>query len=916
MDPPSMGKTLWTSADYTFNQYTDSGYSIGEFIVFYDPETDSYSPGTWSSGSQPVVEYKVTGDSDTLNPADFLDILLQDFGLSAADLDSTTWAAAKLVYTDWSLTWRGAFYQSEMRDTILNSLLSQCDSSLYISGKVELHPFSKTSQETFDKTKTKKLSFSATKAQQDYYDSGRVHWVESGTPQSELSGKALVPAVSGGPTDNPSGEVFQARFIESGVIAQKLGMLHFQRKKVIDQISFSTVGSKMSTLDSLKPGQVITVNDGLFSGAQDVIVTGLHIAADLEVGIDAVRFGELKEFYDVSATDISIGQMPIPAFSSTAKILQLRASGQMFHFDGAGDPDPLVQELTFKVYEQNLAAGNYVFTTLPNIKSQTSASNTFTLNNTEFGVQTSVKVTATKTNNAASLKDEVTVLRIMDGIDATELDQTLDIQSWIFNGVFAATNATTVTWTAPAGSANATIGFSGSAIAEGAEFTINNGSTGVMTEKVYIYFDQTTSEIDLLVTTTPSVAVGRNKVLIAIAWPGTSEANFHAFGQTKLSGIHLEADSVTGDKIVANTLDASHINVGTIAIGNLSGAGTLAGLSTIDYGTQVSGTKPPTDADKTSTHTAYDTSYVNGAAASTVENNAATGATHAGTAHAPSNADQTYTAINGGIISTGSIRNSANTMNINFGTATITVNAAAGLKVSSSGGIKIDSGGTIKFYSDSTLLGGITCYPTYMSISTQAAAYSGIIINAFGGDIRLGAGPGFNVTPYANDANSFGVSTKKWKEVWAVDGTINTSDAKEKSLIEPSNLGLDFITKLQPKSWTWNTGIRTHYGLVAQDVEAVMQADGFDFAGLIKNNLSKVSRDAEATSGKVQKGAIEKEEVLIETKNIKSTDQVVESFDSYGLRYHEFIGPMIKAIQELNSKIDAFHQPVTKETIK
>src|SRR6056297_3200912 len=230
MDPPSLGKTLWTSAEYDFNQQEESGYKIADFEVFYDPETETYSDGTWSSSANPLVEYKVSTDNDSLNPADVLDWLLQEWGVASADIDSTTWGTAETTFSTQSLTWQGGFYQSQMRETILNNLLTQCDSNLYISDKIELHPFSNTPQETFDTSKTIKGSFSVSKASNNYYDSGRVRWVKSGTPQSELSGKAIVPIENGGSTNNPSGEIFKAGFISSAVIAQKLGIMHFQRK--------------------------------------------------------------------------------------------------------------------------------------------------------------------------------------------------------------------------------------------------------------------------------------------------------------------------------------------------------------------------------------------------------------------------------------------------------------------------------------------------------------------------------------------------------------------------------------------------------------------------------------------------------------------------------------------------------------
>ena len=103
----------------------------------------------------------------------------------------------------------------------------------------------------------------------------------------------------------------------------------------------------------------------------------------------------------------------------------------------------------------------------------------------------------------------------------------------------------------------------------------------------------------------------------------------------------------------------------------------------------------------------------------------------------------------------------------------------------------------------------------------------------------------------------------------------------------PTDLGLDFINALNPVSYKWKVrlnevtpvegegagphgqivtpiaGVRTHYGLIAQQVKAVLGDK--DFAGYI---------DDAATGEK-------------------------------GLRYTEFLGPMIKAIQELNAKVEA-----------
>jgi hypothetical protein len=151
--------------------------------------------------------------------------------------------------------------------------------------------------------------------------------------------------------------------------------------------------------------------------------------------------------------------------------------------------------------------------------------------------------------------------------------------------------------------------------------------------------------------------------------------------------------------------------------------------------------------------------------------------------------------------------------------------------------------------------------------------------------------------PGADNAYSLGVSGTRWSAVWAANGTIQTSDEREKKDILDSDLGLDLITKLRPVSFKWKVGQnvvtsevvkddegnpildeegnektesvitpregkRTHYGLIAQEVEELL--NGKDFGGFIYD----------------------------------------EETDTKGLRYDQFVPLLIKAIQELKTQVD------------
>jgi len=112
-------------------------------------------------------------------------------------------------------------------------------------------------------------------------------------------------------------------------------------------------------------------------------------------------------------------------------------------------------------------------------------------------------------------------------------------------------------------------------------------------------------------------------------------------------------------------------------------------------------------------------------------------------------------------------------------------------------------------------------------------------------------------------------------------------------------LGLDFINKLKPVSYKWkNNGKRTHYGLIAQEVGNVLTDSDIsfnDFAGYVYSEFQD-----EGTGNDIDEIERSKREYN----------------DAYGLRYIEFISPMIKAVQELskdNKELAQKHETLNKD---
>jgi len=162
-----------------------------------------------------------------------------------------------------------------------------------------------------------------------------------------------------------------------------------------------------------------------------------------------------------------------------------------------------------------------------------------------------------------------------------------------------------------------------------------------------------------------------------------------------------------------------------------------------------------------------------------------------------------------------------------------------------------------------------------VSIGTTSA-YGNLTI---GGDSNSA-----RILPATDNVGYIGESTHRWQAIYAVNGSIQTSDEREKTEIKETTLGLNFIKDLKPVSYKWIDGEqqnkgkdeREHQGLIAQQVAETVEKHGVnknDFGGL----------------------------------DIQKTEKYDEF---YGMSYDQFVAPLIKAIQEQQTQIDALQSEI------
>ena len=194
--------------------------------------------------------------------------------------------------------------------------------------------------------------------------------------------------------------------------------------------------------------------------------------------------------------------------------------------------------------------------------------------------------------------------------------------------------------------------------------------------------------------------------------------------------------------------------------------------------------------------------------------------------------------------------------------------------------------------------------------------------NNYGVDIGV-ADSSWCFRPHQNNNMHCGVGSRRWKAVYATNGTIQTSDRNQKENISEldENKAEQFIMDLKPVSYKFkNTNDldkhdRTHYGLIAQDVEETMNKMGMtalDFGGFCKDQKMGEIKNDDAEPIKNPDGTFVMGSDGLPYKPMKQIK--LDGQYTYALRYEEFIAPMIKTIQI--QKIDIDEQQTELEELK
>lgn len=143
--------------------------------------------------------------------------------------------------------------------------------------------------------------------------------------------------------------------------------------------------------------------------------------------------------------------------------------------------------------------------------------------------------------------------------------------------------------------------------------------------------------------------------------------------------------------------------------------------------------------------------------------------------------------------------------------------------------------------------------------------------------------------PSSDNTTRLGNASNRWSVVYAATGSINTSDERQKDVEGETQLGLEFIRALRPIQYRWKQGGFDQVETGAGDTQLVPRAGARLFHGFSAQQVkASLPEDVDFAGW---------------TLGDKDDPESVQ-----GLRYTEFIAPIVKAIQQLDARLSRAEQ--------
>ncbi len=194
-----------------------------------------------------------------------------------------------------------------------------------------------------------------------------------------------------------------------------------------------------------------------------------------------------------------------------------------------------------------------------------------------------------------------------------------------------------------------------------------------------------------------------------------------------------------------------------------------------------------------------------------------------------------------------------------------------------------------------TAVGSLSLYSnTTGEYNTAIGRYSGFGVATFSNTTSIG----FNAT--ANASNQVRIGNSSITSIGGQVSWTTLSDGRFKKKIKHDVVGLDFINKLEPVSY-------------------IIDKDAFDAFMKIPDSLRIKNNNTSITQSGFVAQDVEKILKEMNISNFSGVDLPKNENDYYGIRYAEFVVPLVKSVQELSAldkekelKIEALEEKIER----
>ena len=210
--------------------------------------------------------------------------------------------------------------------------------------------------------------------------------------------------------------------------------------------------------------------------------------------------------------------------------------------------------------------------------------------------------------------------------------------------------------------------------------------------------------------------------------------------------------------------------------------------------------------------------------------------------------------------------------NLNIGTTGDVTSTNAGIQLRADNTIRVaksglaamsiyrhtNNGSIISFYRDATNVGAIGGQASgTLFIAGSSSQNTGVRF------FNTGVAPCNSSGDYVDNSRDLGSSTVRWDDVYATNGTIQTSDRNEKQDIaelSEAEQRVAVAARGLLRKFRWKDSVaekgddaRIHFGIIAQDLQAAFEAEGLD-AGDYAMFISSTWTDEETNEEKTRMG--------------------------------------------------------------